>query len=436
MKSSPAEVLRAMPAPANVLVGALVEVANREGVALHMVGGPVRDWLLGRPIRDVDLLLEAEGEALPSAEALARAAASPEMKVVAHDRFGTVAVQGEGFSLDLSRARAERYAYPGALPTVEPGSLEDDLRRRDFTVNALALPLSREARRRHRGVVDLAGGLADLKARRLRVIHDRSFHDDPTRALRAARLAPRLGFSLLRSSRNALRNALRDGAFGRVSGDRLRREFAKLFEEAPMGLDPVRALRLLDEWHVLASLEPGLSLPQNCRVSLRRLGRFIANPAWSQARSRAWVMGLLVWLAALDPGLRGRSLRRLGVRGAVFERVATWPRQRDRRLRALARGRGRGSADAALRGLTEEELVAFYVGVEASVRRRVLRFALDDRHRKPPLRGSDLVAVGASGPALGRVLEAVRAAYLDGRVRNREEALALARELLRGRPGR
>jgi len=85
-----------------------------------------------------------------------------------------------------------------------------------------------------------------------------------------------------------------------------------------------------------------------------------------------------------------------------------------------------------LRGFTEEELVAFYVSAEASVRRRVLRFASDDRHRKPPLRGSDVVAVGASGPEVGQVLEAVRGAYLDGRVRDRDEALTLARELLRG----
>lgn len=434
MKLSWADVLRAMPASAKVLVTSLLEVADREGAAVHLVGGPVRDWLLGRPIRDVDLLLEVDGDAQSGAESLARAAAGPAMQVVAHDRFGTVAVQGEGFSLDLSQARAECYAHDGALPTVEPGSLEDDLRRRDFTVNALALPLSREARRRHRGIVDPLGGLADLEARRLRVIHERSFHDDPTRALRAARLAPRLGFSLMRSSRNALRDALRDGAFGRVSGDRLRRELAKLFEEAALGLPPARAMRLLDDWHVLGALEPGLSLPQEAMVSLRRLGRFVASPAWSQPRWRPWVAGLLVWLSALQPGLRARSLRRFGVRGAVSERVAAWPRHRDRRLRALARARGRGSADAALRGLTEEELVAFFASAEASVRRRVERFASEDRHRKPPLRGSDLLALGAGGPAVGRVLEAVRAAYLDGRVRDRDEGLILARELLRRRP--
>lgn len=436
MTASRAEILRAVPPSARPLALSLLEVAERDAAALYLVGGPVRDWLLGRPIRDVDLLLEADGESRTSAESLARSAAGPAMKVVAHQRFGTVTVQGEGFALDLSLARAERYAHDGALPSVEAGSLEDDLRRRDFTANALALPLSRVARRRHRNIVELPGGLADLEARRLRVIHDRSFHDDPTRALRAARLAPRLGFTLLRSSRNAMRDALRDGAFGRVSGDRLRRELAKLFEDAALGLDPARALRLLDEWHVLGALEPGLSLPRDAGVSLRRLGRFVAAPTWPQPRWRPWVAGTLVWLAAVEPALRGRALRRFGVRGAVFERVVSWPRLRDRRLRALRRQRGRGVADAALRGLTEEELVAFYATAEASLQRRVARFASEDRYRKPPLRGSDLVALGASGPAVGRALEAVRAAYLDGKVRDREEALAFAQELLRGRARR
>jgi len=433
MTATRAEILRALPASAQAVVAALLEVADRDGAALYLVGGPVRDWLLGRPIRDVDLLLEGGGEPQVSAESLARSVAGSAMKVVAHQRFGTATVQGEGFALDLSLARAERYAHDGALPSVAAGSLDDDLRRRDFTANALALPLSKVARRRYGTIVEVPGGLADLEARRLRVIHERSFHDDPTRALRAARLAPRLGFTLLRSSRNVLRDAIRDGAFGRVSGDRLRRELAKLFEDAAQGLDPARALRMLDEWHVLGALEPGLSLPRDAAVSLRRLGRFVASPAWPQPRWRPWVAGMLVWLANVEPGLRGRTLRRFGVRGSVLDRVVTWPRLRDRRLRALRRGRGRGATDAALRGLTEEELVAFYSTAEASLRRRVARFASEDRYRKPPVRGSDLVALGASGPAVGRVLEVVRAAHLDGKIQNREEALALAREWLRRR---
>ena len=155
------------------------------------------------------------------------------------------------------------------LPAVAPGSLAEDLQRRDFTVNALALPLSAVARRSHAGIVAAERSLEDLAAKRLRILHARSFHDDPTRAFRAARFALRLGFALTRDSRAALRGALRDGAFGRVSGDRWRRELGKLFDDCREGLDPSRALRLLDEWHVLAALEPGLSFERSSAAALR-----------------------------------------------------------------------------------------------------------------------------------------------------------------------
>jgi tRNA nucleotidyltransferase (CCA-adding enzyme) len=316
---------------------------------------------------------------------------------------------------------------------VEVGSLDEDLARRDFGVNALALPLSAAARDRHAGIVDPTGGLGDLSRRRLRVLHARSFHDDPTRALRAARLAPRLGFSVSRASRSALRDALRDGVFGRVSGDRLRREIVKLFEDAVLGLDPARALRLLADWHVLAALEPGLSLPPEAVLPVRRLGRFVADPAWHRAGWRPWVSGMEVWLAPLQPALRRRVLRRFSVRGETASRIQAFSAGHERWLAALARARGRGAADAVLRGLDEEDLHALYVSADSPVRRRIARFAAEDRSRRLPVSGDDLVALGLSGPAVGRALARIRIAFLDGAVKDRAEALALARELSGGR---
>ena len=200
------------------LVGAVLAVADSRGLAVYAVGGPVRDLLLGLRLRDVDLLVEGEG-----ATELAQLAAPADARLTRHDRFGTVLLQLGSAAVDLASTRRETYAHPGALPRVEPGSLEEDLMRRDFTVNALALPLSKSAREKCGRIIDPNDGLDDLNRRRLRVLHPRSFHDDPTRVLRAARLAPRLGLSLTRGSRAVLRDALRDGAFGRVSGDRRRR---------------------------------------------------------------------------------------------------------------------------------------------------------------------------------------------------------------------
>ncbi len=428
-RTSASAALHALPPPVVPVVGALLRAADARGLRVYLVGGPVRDLLLGRPVHDADLIVEAEGGL--AAEELARLAELGPTDLTRYDRFGTLTLRAGESAVDVATARRERYAHDGALPSVEPGSLEEDLLRRDFSVNALALPLSAAARRRHPGLVDPGEGRADLAARRLRVLHPRSFHDDPTRALRAARLAPRLGFALTRGSRAALRDALRDGAFGRVSGDRLRREWVKLFDDARRGLDPPQALRLLHEWHVLGVLEPGLGLSREALAPLRRLGRAIADPPWSRSSWRPWVAGLALWLAPLPAALRRRALGRFAVRGRAAEAVAGFPRARDAWLHALEGSRGRGAVDAVLADLDDEALHALLASASPPLRRRILRWAHEDRGRRLPVGGDDLVASGLSGPVVGRALARIRAAYLDGRVRTRAEALTLAAEVAR-----
>jgi tRNA nucleotidyltransferase (CCA-adding enzyme) len=433
-RPSPAELLRGLPEGAASLVRGVLGEADSRRLRVYLVGGPVRDWLMGRPIRDVDLIVDVkEGE---GGVELARAVESKAVKVAVHERFGTVSLRDKDTVVDLASLRRESYAHDGALPSVEPATLEEDLRRRDFTVNALALPLSAAARRRDTGIVDVSSGLEDLERRRLRIFHPRSFHDDPTRVLRAARLAPRLGFALTRDTRSALRDALRDGAFGRVSGERLRREMVKLFDDARLGLDPAQALRLLQDWHVLGCLEPGLGLDPAAAASLRRLGRAIAQVPWPALRWRPWVSGLALWFAPLAPALRRRALRRLAVRGEQARRIAEFPKQRDAWLRALERARGRGAVDAVLAGAHEDALHALHAEAPPTVRRRVARWAAEDRGRRIPVGGADLLEIGLGGPAVGRALRRIRAAHLDGAVRTREEALALARELSRRRGAR
>jgi tRNA nucleotidyltransferase (CCA-adding enzyme) len=412
------------------LVDAVLAAGDELGAGVFLVGGPVRDLLLGRAMRDVDLLVEPpEGRTSAGAPRLARAVAGRGDRVVSHDRFGTVKLQTAGGSLDLATTRAEHYSAPGALPTVAPGSLLQDLQRRDFTLNALAIPLNGVARRGRAGIVDPGEGLADLEARLLRVFHPRSFHDDPTRALRAARLAPRLGVRLARGSRAALRSALRDGAFGAVSGERYRAELEKLFADPLLGLDPAAALATLQEWHVLAALEPGLALPPAGRAPLRRLGRDLRVLPPALEDVRPWLAGLLVWLAPLDASLRRRTLTRLAVRGDAARRIGAYPRWRQATLRRLARVRGRGAADQLLRRVQPEELLALAASAERPLRGRVMRHLAEDRQVKLPVDGDDLLELGLRGAAVGNALDGIRVAVLDRRVRDRSEALALAQEL-------
>jgi tRNA nucleotidyltransferase (CCA-adding enzyme) len=418
-----------LPHGSQPLVRALGEAARAAGSRLYLVGGPVRDILLERPIRDLDLLVAPGTDAM----GIARTAAPEGARLVEYGRFGTLRMETGDLTIDIASARSETYARPGALPTVEPGSLEDDLRRRDFSVNALAIPLDAGSGRTALPIEDPCGGVADLGEMNLRVLHSRSFHDDPTRILRAARLAPRLGFKLPRATRSALRDALRDGALGAVSGDRLRREFEKLFADASLGLDPSLALRNLGQWHVLGALEPGFEWPKVAAAPVRRLGRTIAEPQWRQNRNRPWVSGLALCLAPLRPALRRRVLQRFAVRGEAADRIANFGRERNRLLAALAKARGRGAVDGLLGGIHEETLLALFASAQPLVRGRVLRWAAEDRGRRAPLSGEDLVAMGLEGPSVGKVLARIRVAHLDGAIANREEAAALAVEWIRRR---
>ncbi len=423
------DVFAALPEAALPLVVALIESSEKLGVSLYLVGGPVRDLLLERPVLDVDLMVAGQGDI--DAEALCREIDLSGAELLTHDRFGTATLSLGDASVDVATLRRESYSRPGALPKVEAGTLEEDLLRRDFSINALALPLCELADDDEVRVIDLFDGLADLEQGVLRVLHERSFHDDPTRALRAARFVARLGFRLTRRTRSLLRDALRDGVFGSLSGDRLRREFEKIFVDARHGVNPAACLGRLDEWHVLPALEPGLNLPREAIVPLRRLGKLLCEPEWRAKSFRPWASGLALWLAPLPVALRRRCLQRLSVRGDLSRRLAEFPSLRDRLVKQLERSRGRGAADAILHEIDEERLHALHASCTAPLRRRIARWAAEDRDRPLPVNGRDLTALSLAGPAVGKVLSRIRSAYLDGEVANREEALALARELER-----
>ncbi|MBV9838244.1 MAG: CCA tRNA nucleotidyltransferase, partial [Solirubrobacterales bacterium] len=213
-------------------------------VPLHLVGGAVRDVLLGGTPFDLDLVVEVDPA--PFATSLGGA-------VRVHDRFGTSTVVLNGFAYDIARARTETYARPGALPDVEPATLAEDLRRRDFTVNAIAVALAGEAP----GELTAAPhALEDLEARRLRILHDESFIDDPTRLLRLARYAGRLGFEIEPHTRDLAGAAIAAGALGTVSGSRLGAELRLLARED----DPVGALLAVRELGLDRALHPGFGL--------------------------------------------------------------------------------------------------------------------------------------------------------------------------------
>ncbi len=234
----------------------LLDLAAQHGGSVELVGGAVRDILLGRAPRELDVVVEADP--LAFAQALSPRLASDEhgCEVIHHERFHTALVRWSEGEIDIAMRRHESYSEPGALPDVAQGTQEQDLARRDFTVNAIAVTLAGERAGR---LVAAAGALEDLSARRLRVLHDASFIDDPTRILRLVRYAVRLGFDVEPHTASLAASALEAGALATVSGPRLGAELRLAFAEA----DPVAALAELDRLGVFTAWEPGVSFDEH-----------------------------------------------------------------------------------------------------------------------------------------------------------------------------
>lgn len=238
--------LRYLPAGAE-----LIDLAQERGGGIELVGGAVRDLMLGERPRELDAIVSSE------VEQVARAFASRvNGEVTFHERFGTAVVRSPSACVDFATIRAESYVAPGALPEVRIGSPEEDLLRRDFTVNAIAVALAGENAGKVRAA---AHALEDLAARRLRVLHDQSFLDDPTRILRLYRYATRCSFEVDPHTAALAAGAIEVGALKTVSGQRLGAELRLAFAEP----DPVRALAELDRLGVLSAWEPGVSFDEH-----------------------------------------------------------------------------------------------------------------------------------------------------------------------------
>ncbi len=393
------EAVRALPSGAELLARLPEDLLP----AVYLVGGSVRDLLLDGAPSDLDLVLEG-----PPASVAKRLG----WNLRSHDRFGTVTVTlGDGTTCDIATARRERYARPGALPEVEPARLAEDLLRRDFSVNALALALTGPERGRLLGA---PGALEDLADRSLRVLHAASFLEDPTRLLRLARYCARLRFTIERHTRELAREAVARGALGTISGARIGNELRALARER----DPLLALRALRELELDEALAPGFGIgdPELAQRALQLLPDDGRPPVLA--------------LALAARGLGSSELRRL------LDELAFEAPERDG---IIAAATGAGPLAGALRDATRPSEIAAAVS-GAGAEQVALAGALGPlaparawlttlRHVALQIDGTDLLAAGvAQGPAVGSGLRAALAAALDGRAPDREQQL---REALR-----
>jgi tRNA nucleotidyltransferase (CCA-adding enzyme) len=396
---SPAELLRAIvELPAG---GPLLE--QLRGLAgVYLVGGAVRDLLMGGAPPDLDLVVE--GDVVQVAKRIGGS-------VVVHDRFGTSTVQVDGHTYDLARARRERYDHPGALPEVEPAPLSEDLRRRDFTVNAIAVALSGP----EAGTITAApGAIEDLEAVRLRVLHEKSFIDDPTRLLRLARYWSRLGFSVEPRTAQLAGQAVDSGALRTVSGQRVGTELRLLAREP----DPVAALLALRELRLDTAIHPAFGLNAAAAdLAERAFGLLPAD-------GRGDLLVLALAARDIPRGELGPLLDGLAFVAADRDAILAAATGAERIARSLAAA-GRPSEIAAAIGEGGPELVAIAgaLGAERPATEWLTRL----RHVRLEIDGRDLLAAGIpEGPRIGLGLEVALRAKLDGQAAGKEQELQAA----------
>jgi tRNA nucleotidyltransferase (CCA-adding enzyme) len=398
----------------------LVDLARgRTDIAL--VGGAVRDLMLGRTPRELDVVVEGSSSPSPAlllARELAARLPCP-VEIEEHERFGTALLAWEGARVDVAGARQERYAAPGTLPEVQPARLDEDLLRRDFTVNAIAVTLDST---RPGEVHAPPGALEDLRAGRLRVLHDASFSDDPTRLLRLARYAARLDFEIEPHTSALASRALITGALETISGARIGAELRLALSEP----NAIAALVEIDRLGLLSALHPRLRLDRGCierslallpedgRPDLLTMAALTLPLTLRADNARAEAVALLDRLEFIAPD-RDRIVAAATAVARLTEALpaAVEPSQ----LRAVVQG-------------VPPEGVALAGGLSEHSAEPARRWLAGLRDVALLITGEDLLAAGvAQGPEVGRRLGAALDRKLDGELADgRDAELAAALE--------
>ncbi len=436
---------RLLGGPGAKLIELISYMAQKKNLALYVAGGFVRDLLLNQRTLDLDFVLE--GDAINFARSLAKSFGG---YAHSHKQFGTakwilddsvayslsLILDALPASVDFVTARSETYAFPTALPTVSPADIECDLRRRDFSVNALAIQLS--PLEEPWPLVDACDGIDDLKRGLIRALHEQSFVDDPTRILRALRYAERLGFTLESDSAEWMLAAL--PYLGRVTGQRLRNEIDLILREPRAGAILLR----LQELGALMNIHSAFRIrPQLPELFKRRrtllppwssaVGDMRPVPPWS---STVGDMQTPCWIALMT-GINSVEVQSLCERLALTNKLTE-------AITASARLAERISLldDPAIRPSQVARILDEYpdIALQANwllaadsptVQELIAAYASDWRQRRQTISGDDLKAMGlAPGPRYRQLLDRLRYAWIDGEVGSAQEEAALLRQLL------
>ena len=376
---------------------------------LYLVGGTVRDLLLKRSSLDLDLALE--GNAIKFARLLTTGTGE---KLTIHQQFGTATFHQGEYTIDIVTARCETYAHPGALPTVKPAKIKDDLSRRDFSVNAMAIDLSPDT---FGNLLDFHGGASDVEKKLIRILHKKSFIDDATRIFRAIRFEQRLDFSIEAGTERLLRKNI--ATLNTISGDRLRSEFELLLKEEL----PEKALARADGLGVLRQIDRSLK-------SNKWLDSMFAEARDRHISSPSLYFALLSYDVGRDNA--EAISERLNLSGD-WKRIVLGVAKINNDIHKLADPAiSPSTVYRFLKRYPVEAVSACFLSNESQiVRSQIERYLKELQYVQIRLNGNELKVMGVeTGPRLGRILKALQDAKLDGLVHTREDERAFVQQWL------
>jgi len=419
------DLLRRLPQEALSLLRALGNLADEAGVSLYLVGGVVRDLLVKRENWDIDLTVEGDGIAFAR-----QVAGQYGAGLAVFERFATARLTfPNGLKMDIATTRRESYAQPALLPTVQPASIEEDLSRRDFTINAIAVQLNP---RQFGRLLDPYGGQRDIRTRTIRVLHAGSFQDDPTRIFRAIRFEQRFGFCLERTTSRLLVQAASTNLIQQLSGPRLQNEILLLFSER----DPVRAIARLGRLKLLRFLHRRLCYTKSVKRVVTAVPKTLAW--WVHRFPASAIDGPIVYLMVLSSE-SSRTVVAAMIRRLVFSREqakkvsAGGSRVNRARKKLIDKGTVRPSqVYRLLEDLSDEALVLLLAkqvnrpqGMGLSLLKRQLVAYMKNRAVKTALTGWDLQSLGLQpGPLYKTILGKLLDARIDGMIKTEADERA------------
>jgi len=392
------------------------------GYSVYAVGGFVRDLLLRVENFDVDIVVEGDGIRL--AEEFEKMFPC---RIRTHKKFGTAIILfPDGSKVDVATARWEFYDSPGALPTVEKASIKTDLYRRDFTINTLAIQLNPKA---FGELIDFFGGVKDIKEKVIRVLHNLSFVEDPTRVFRAIRFEQRFGFQIAKHTQNLMKNAVKVGFLERLSGGRVLSELILILQEE----DPLPALKRMRDFNLFHFLHPSLKFDEQAEVLFEQIHHVISwfDLLFLEQQYERWLIYFYGLIDFLKEGEIEDPCRRLAMNEKLKNRVREGKLQADQALLQIFswintnRRPKRSEIYNILDPLsTESKLFMMAKTTQIETRRYISLYFTQLKDTKPLLGGRDLIQMGMkSGPSIKKALTGLLKARLDEQVITRQDEM-------------